>query len=91
MHAVQIFTCALPVFDNAKIKLATNSRRLKEAKSPVYSKDEARTNPLTIGPTVCPMSIVVTRNPIDEPTRPEGTNSLISGEVDEITIAKPKP
>jgi hypothetical protein len=80
----------LPVFDNAKIMLVANSGRLKEAKSPVYLKAEARINPLTIGPMVCPMSIVVAKNPIDEPTKPEGASSLIMGEVDEITIASPK-
>ena len=61
------------------------------ANNPVYWKAEARTNPLTIGPSVCPTSIMVLRKPIDEPTNPAGASSLMSGEVEEITMAKPKP
>jgi hypothetical protein len=86
-----LFGFCLAAFDNAKIMLVANNRRLREAKSPAYSKAKARTNLLTIGPTVCPISIVVARNPIEEPTKPEGASSHIRGEVDEITIAKPKP
>jgi len=65
--------------------------RLREVKSPVYPNAVASIIPLTIGPSVCPISIVVARNPREEPISPAGANSLVSGEVEEITIAKPKP
>ena len=47
--------------------------------------------PLNMGPSVCPTSIIVLKKPIEAPTKPDGTSSHISGEVDEVTNAKPKP
>ena len=47
--------------------------------------------PLITGPTLWPMSMVVARNPSEEPIRVDGTCSQIRGDVDEITIANPSP
>jgi hypothetical protein len=79
------------VFDRAKMIAETIKRRLKEANSPAYCRVAARTTPLIIGPNVCPTSIMVLRKPIDAPIKLDGTISLISGDVEEITIAKPMP
>ena len=67
------------------------SNIVSEEKSPLYCKIDARMTPLIIGPTVCPISIIVLKNPIDVPTRLIGVKSHIKGAVEEITIAKPKP
>ncbi len=81
----------LAVFDRAKTMPDTNKTKLRDANSPMYCKLAARITPLTIGPSVCPTSIMVLRNPIDAPIKLEGTISLISGDVEEITAAKPIP
>ena len=45
--------------------------------------------PLIMGPSVCPMSRVVFKKPIDVPSRLGGVSSHISGDVEEITMVKP--
>ena len=47
--------------------------------------------PLIMGPSVCPMSIVVFRKPMEVPINLGGASSHIRGEVDEMTRAKPMP
>ena len=44
-----------------------------------------------MGPRVCPMSMVVDRNPIEAPTKVAGTKSQTKGEVDESTVANEAP
>jgi len=46
---------------------------------------------MTIGPSVCPTSIIVARNPIEAPTKEGGTKSAIKGEVEESTAANATP
>ena len=58
---------------------------------PMYRRLDAKITPLTMGPSVCPMSIVVERNPIEAPTKVAGTKSQTKGEVDESTAAKETP
>ena len=74
-----------------KTALDNTRRRLNEENIPKYCRLVPSINPLTIGPRVCPTSIIVLRKPMDVPTRCLGASSLISGDVDEITIAKPRP
>ncbi len=62
-----------------------------EAKSPRYRRLVAKINPLIIGPSVWPMSMVVARNPMEAPTRVAGAMSHIMGEVEERTVAKETP
>lgn len=47
--------------------------------------------PLIMGPSVCPISIVVLRKPMDVPIRLVGVSSHIRGVVDDMTRAKPMP
>lgn len=47
--------------------------------------------PLTMGPSVWPISIVVERNPIEAPTKVTGTRSQTIGAVEESTAAKEIP
>jgi hypothetical protein len=68
-----------------------STTRASEGKTPAYCRLVASMKPLAIGPIVCPTSIVDARNPIDVPTTSLGTSSLIKGEVEAVTVAKPKP
>ena len=68
-----------------------SSNRLRERNIPRYRRFVAKITPLTIGPSVWPISIVVERNPIDAPTKAVGTKSHTMGEVDESTVAKETP
>jgi hypothetical protein len=63
----------------------------KERKTPVEWRLVANIRPLINPPSVCPTSIIVSRNPIAAPTSSSGTSSQISGDVVEVTVAKPKP
>ena len=83
--------CFFAVFDRAKTTPDTIKMRLRETNSPTYRKLVDRITPLTIGPSVCPVSIMVLRKPIDAPIKLGGAISLISGDVEEITAAKPMP
>ena len=74
-----------------KTTLDSTRRRLNDENIPTYCRLVASINPLMIGPRVCPTSIIVLRKPMDVPTRLAGANSLISGDVEDITIAKPSP
>jgi hypothetical protein len=53
--------------------------------------DRAKTIADTIKRKLREASIMVLRKPIDAPIKLDGTISLISGDVEEITIAKPMP
>jgi hypothetical protein len=77
--------------DSANTALDETRRMLREVKSPIYPNALASMNPLIIGPSVCPISIVVARKPIEAPTSLGGASSLVKGDVDEITIANPNP
>ena len=64
---------------------------VNDENSPLYAKTVDKIIPLAMGPTACPISIIVLKKPIDVPTRLLGVKSHIKGAVEEITIAKPKP
>jgi hypothetical protein len=81
----------LAVLEKKKITLEVMSSRLSEAKSPAYWNADASMTPLMMGPSVCPVSIMVAKKPKEEPTKPVGASSVIRGEVEEITMAKPRP
>ncbi len=67
------------------------SSKLRERNMPKYRRLVAKITPLTIGPSVCPTSIMVDKNPIEAPTKAAGTKSQTIGEVDESTVAKETP
>jgi len=77
--------------ENRKTTIAITSRKLRKRNIPAYRRLVAKITPLTIGPSVCPMSIVVDRNPIDAPTSEAGTKSQTQGEVEERTVANETP
>lgn len=62
-----------------------------ERNSPTYPRLVPKINPPTIGPIVCPISIIVSRKPVEVPTNWLGTSSVIRGHVDAVTVAKPNP
>ena len=64
---------------------------LRERKTPTYCRLVASIKPLIMGPSVCPTSIMVSRNPMDVPTSSLGVNSLIKAGVEDVTVAKPNP
>ena len=47
--------------------------------------------PLIIGPSVCPISIIMPSKPKEVPSKFEVTISHAKGDVDEITAEKPIP
>ena len=62
-----------------------------EMKRPKYPKRVPRMKPPAIGPIVCPMSITVSRKPVDVPMNSDGANSVISAQVGAVAVAKPNP
>lgn len=60
-------------------------------KTSVYWRLIANINPLIIGPTVCPTSIIMSRKPMAVPTNSLGVSSLINAGVAAVTVAKPIP
>ena len=90
-HVYGVLDFGLAVLDSAYMAPEASNRTLREANNPLYWNTEAKTKPLKIGPSVWPTSIIVLRNPIDEPTKPSGASSLMRGEVEEMTMAKPNP
>ena len=78
-------------FENRKTTIEIASRKLRKRNIPAYRRLVAKITPLTIGPSVCPMSIVVDRNPIEAPTSEAGTKSQTQGEVEESTVANETP
>lgn len=81
----------LPTPDRANAAQQRSSTVANERKTPVWWRLDAKTKPVTPPPIVCPMSIVVSRNPIEVPTSSFGARSHISGEVEAVTVANPKP
>lgn len=78
-------------FVSRKTAIDVTSRKLRDKNKPTYRRLVAKITPLTMGPIVWPMSIVVERNPIEAPTKVGGTRSQTMGEVDESTVAKETP
>jgi len=78
-------------FESRKTTIEIASRKLRKRNIPAYRRLVAKITLLTIGPSVCPMSIVVDRNPIDAPTSEAGTKSQTQGEVEERTVANETP
>jgi len=64
---------------------------LIERKTPVYCRFVASIKPLTMGPIVCPTSIIVSRKPMDVLTSSLGVSSLIKAGVEAAAVAKPNP
>lgn len=83
------FDLAAP--NKAKIPQENSSTKPSDGKRPVYRKLVASISPLITGPTVCPMSIVMSRKPMAAPTRSVGTSSLIKAGVEAVTEANPSP
>ena len=58
---------------------------------PKYPKLVPRMNPPTIGPIVCPMSITVSKKPVEVPMNSDGASSVIRAGVDAVAVANPNP
>jgi len=81
----------LAVPDKMKIVQENSIMRLSEGNSAVYCRLVAVINPHIMGPSVCPISIIVARKPMDAPTNSLGTSLLTKAGVKAVTVAKPKP
>ena len=79
------------LFESRKTTIEIARSKLRKRNIPAYRRLVAKITPLTMGPSVCPMSIVVERNPIEAPTKVAGTKSQTQGEVEERTVANETP
>ena len=79
------------LFETKKITIEIAKSKLRKRNIPEYRRLVAKITPLTMGPSVCPISIVVERNPIEAPTSVGGTKSQTQGEVEERTVANETP
>lgn len=86
-----IFKLVLATPNKAKIMQENSSTKASEGKTPIYCRFVASMNPLIMGPSVCPTSIIIERNPMDVPTNSFGASSVIKAGVEAVTVAKPNP
>ena len=70
-------------FESRKTTIEIAIRKLRKRNITSYHRLVEKITPLTIGPSVCPISIVVDRNPIEAPTSEAGTKSQTKGEIEE--------
>jgi len=77
----------------ARVKRAAKTRRTpaRSQKPPTYPTDVATTYPVTMGPSACPMSMIVPRKPIADPEAELFEMSETKAVVEDVAVEKPKP
>jgi hypothetical protein len=63
--------------DREKSRQAKSRTMVGDRNSPTYPRFVPKINPLIMGPTVCPISIIVSRKPVEAPTNRLGAAPLL--------------